>query len=139
MVISFLNGLEVIFLQTSIAIVSAQLNGCNYCHLTLLILFNINHLFTDIEVVTSIAIQHYSFICTQLNGFKYCFVKPIIHFRPTVKEFQVLLFNTNNSVQHCSFVCSQLNGSKYCYVSLTIQLNISHFFIYSQIIKQFYF
>ena len=45
----------------------------------------------------------------------------------TFKEFQVLLFNTNNSIQHYSFVYTQLNGFKYCYVSVTIQLNNSHF------------
>ena len=43
-------------LQTSTAIVSIQLNGCNYCYLTLIIQFNINHLFADCEVDTSIAI-----------------------------------------------------------------------------------
>ena len=31
----------------------------------------------------------------------------------TVKLFQVLLSNTNNSIQHYSFVCTQLNGFKY--------------------------
>ena len=31
----------------------------------------------------------------------------------TVKLFQILLFNTNNSSQHSSFVCTQLNGFKY--------------------------
>ena len=31
-----------------------------------------------------------------------------------------------------------INGSKYCYVSLTIQLNISHFFALSLNIKQLY-
>ena len=55
----------------------------------------------------------HSFICTPLNGSNYCYIIPIIQFRPTVKEFQVLLFNTNNSIQRYSFVCSQLNGSKY--------------------------
>ena len=34
--------------------VSAQLNDFTYCYLTLIILFNINHLFADIEVVTAI-------------------------------------------------------------------------------------
>ena len=34
---------------------------------------------------------------------------------------------------------SKLNGSKYCNVSLTIQLNISHLFIHSLMMKQFYF
>ena len=45
----------------------------------------------------------------------------IIKFRHTAKEFQILLFPTNNSIQHYSLICTQLNGSKYCYVSLTIQ------------------
>ena len=49
----------------------------------------------------------------------------------TVKEFQVFLLNTNNPIQHYSFVCTELNGSIYWYISLTIQLNISHFFTYS--------
>ena len=68
-----------------------------------------------------------SFIYKQLNGFKHRYVKLTIQSRDIVKEFQVLLINTNNSVQHYSFVSTQLNGSKYCYVSLTIQLKISHF------------
>ena len=34
-----------IFWHTSNAIVSTQLNGFKYCYLTLIILFNINHLF----------------------------------------------------------------------------------------------
>ena len=50
----------------------------------------------------------------------------MIQFRLTVKEFQVLLINTNDAIQHYSFVCTQLNDSNYCYVSLAIQLNISH-------------
>ena len=45
-----------------------------------------------------------------------------------IKEFQVLLINTNNSIQHYSFVSTQLNSFKVCYVSLTIQLNICHLF-----------
>ena len=56
MVISFLNGFELVCLHTNMAIVSTQLNGFNYCYLTLIILFNINHLFTDSDVATSIAI-----------------------------------------------------------------------------------
>ena len=55
-VISFLNDLEVICLDTRILIVSPLLNGFNYYYLSLIILFNINHLFTHSEVVTSIAI-----------------------------------------------------------------------------------
>ena len=34
---------------------------------------------------------------------------------------------------------NKLNCSKYCYVSLTIQLNNSHLFTHSSMIKQFYF
>ena len=49
------------------AIVSTQLNGLNYCYQALIILFNINHLFAHNEVVTNIAIAHYSFICAQFK------------------------------------------------------------------------
>ena len=56
MVISFLNEFELICLYTSIDIVSTQLNGFNYCYLTLIILFIINHLFADSEVITNIGI-----------------------------------------------------------------------------------
>ena len=45
-VILFFNELELICLHTSI-IVSTQLNAFNYCYLTLLIIFDINHLFAD--------------------------------------------------------------------------------------------
>ena len=45
----------------SIAIVSTQLNGFNYCYLTLILLLNINQLFADNEVVTSIAMYHKEF------------------------------------------------------------------------------
>ena len=55
-VISFLNEFGLVCLHPSIAIVSTQLNGFNYCYLTLIILFNTNYLFTDSKVVTSIAI-----------------------------------------------------------------------------------
>ena len=57
-VISFLNELELICLPINIAMISTQLNGFNYCYLTLIIIFNINHLFADSEVVLSIDIQH---------------------------------------------------------------------------------
>ena len=55
-VISFLNELEQICLHTSFAIVSTSVNGFNYCYLTLIILFNINHLFAQSEMVTRIAV-----------------------------------------------------------------------------------
>ena len=78
-VISPLYELELLCLHTGIAIVSVQVNSFNHCFLTLIILFNINHLFGHSEVLTSIAsphysIQHYSFVFIQLNGSKYCYV-----------------------------------------------------------------
>ena len=45
-----LNKPEIIF------IFCTQINGFNYCYLTLIILFDINHLFAESEVVTIIAI-----------------------------------------------------------------------------------
>ena len=65
-------------------------SGYKYCYLTLIIL-----------------LKHYSFICTKLNGSKYFYVISIIQLRHTLKEFQVLLLNTNNSIKHKSFVCTQ--------------------------------
>ena len=64
-----------------------------------------------------ITIQHYSFICAQSNGFKYCYVILIILLWHTVKWFQV--FYTN------SFICTQLNGSNYCYVIAIIQFRLT--------------
>ena len=55
-VIPFLNEFELVCLNTSIAIVSPQLNGFSYFYLTQIILFNINHLFAHSEVATSITI-----------------------------------------------------------------------------------
>ena len=43
---------------------------------------------------------------------------------------------SNNSIQRKS---TKFNGSKYCYASQTIQLNNSHLFTHSSMIKQFYF
>ena len=61
-----------------------QINGFKYCYKTLTILFNI-HLFAHSEVASSNA-NAKSFNCT-------------------VKWFQLLLFNTNNSIQHYSSIC----------------------------------
>ena len=80
-----------------------------------------------------------SFICTQLNDLKYRYVTLTTQLTHTVKEFQVLLINTNNSIQYHAVVSTQLNGSKNCYVSITIQLNLSYLFTHSLIVKQFYF
>ena len=59
-IILYLNEFELICLDTGIAVV-LQLDGFKYCYQTLIILFNINHLFARNEVVTSIAIYHWLF------------------------------------------------------------------------------
>ena len=94
--------------------------------LTQIVLFNINNLLALTLMVLDIANIN-SFICTQLYHFKHYHITQTIQFRHTVKEFQVLLINTNNSIQHYSFNSTQLNCSK----SLTIQLNISHLFTHT--------
>ena len=55
-VFSFLNELELICLHSCILIVSTQLNSLNYFYETLIIQFDINHLFEDNEEVTSFTI-----------------------------------------------------------------------------------
>ena len=65
-IILFLNELELICLHISFSVVCRQLNGFSNCYLTLITLFNINLLFADREVVTSIAIQDYSFLRKQM-------------------------------------------------------------------------
>ena len=73
---------QVFLLQTSIAIVSTLLNGINYCDQVQIILSNINPIFAQSEVVSSLdinsycSIQHYLFICAQLNGSKYSWFNP---------------------------------------------------------------
>ena len=67
--------------------------------------------------------QHHLFICTQSNGSKVCDVISIIHFRYPVKEFQVLLFNTNNPIPLYFLIGTLLKGFKYCCVLLTNQLH----------------
>ena len=52
-----------------------------------------------------------------------------------MKWFQVSLLKTNHSIQQYSFISAELNGCKYSYVSLSIQLNISHLFTHSWMIK----
>ena len=87
------------------------LNGFNYCHLTRIIIFNINLVYRQgndykffFYFILIILFQHYPF-----KGSNYYYVIPIIQFR---HKFQVLLFNTNYSIFHNSFVCTQLNSSK---------------------------
>ena len=55
LVITFLNEVQLICFHTCIVIVSTMLNGFNYCDQVLIILFNMNNLFADNEVVISIA------------------------------------------------------------------------------------
>ena len=84
-VILFLNGLVLICLYISIAIVCIQLNGFKYSYQTLIIEFKINNLPAHSEVVSSAAYTN-SFICSQ---------------------FQSILsisMNINCSIQHYSFV-----------------------------------
>ena len=54
--ISFLNELNLFCWDPRIGFLSTQLNGFNYFYLTLIIWFNIKHLFAHIKVITSIAI-----------------------------------------------------------------------------------
>ena len=51
---NFIFKSDLICLLTCIAIASTQLSGLDYCYLTLLILFNIYHLFADSEMDKSI-------------------------------------------------------------------------------------
>ena len=72
------------WVRNNVCTVSTQLNGFNYCYLTQL-LFNINHLFTHSELITSIAIKHlfYSTLFIHLH---------------IVKWFKVLKCKTNISI-----------------------------------------
>ena len=54
-----------------------------------IILFSINHLFA-LKWFQILPSNKNSFIGTELNGFKHCYVTLIIQFRHTVKKFQVL-------------------------------------------------
>ena len=85
---------------------------------------------TSIAINTNYSIQHNSFICTQSNGSKYCYVIPIFQFRHTVKGI------TNNLLIHQLFVYKQLNDQTVLF--LTIQFSISHFFAQNLSDKQFY-
>ena len=123
-VISFLNESHLSCLHTGTVIVFTQLNSFNYCYLSLIILFNIDHLFADSEVVTSIAIKHLKFYSTFLIR---------LH---AVKWFLVLLYIINNSIKRQPFVYSQLKDQPLRF--LTIQFSISYFFTLCLNVKQFY-
>ena len=60
---------------------------------------------------TNNSIQHYSFIYTQSNDFKYCYEIPIIQFK--------------------TYSFAQLNGFKYFYLTLTIQFSMNLLFAYN--------
>ena len=98
--ISFLNEFELICLPTCIAIVSTLLNGFNYGNLTFYSVLIICLQTVQVLLFNTNSIQHYLFILTHSNGSKYDYVIAIFQFRHTVKEFQVLLFNANNSTQY---------------------------------------
>ena len=65
---------------------------------------------------TNYSIQHYSFICAQLNGSKFCYV-----------------CITNNSIKHQSFVYTQLNDQTVLFQ--IIQFSLSHLFALSLDVK----
>ena len=69
-----------------------------------------------------------SFVCSQLNDFRYCYLKLTILL--ALKWFQVLLLNTNNLIQYSLIVWTPLNGFKYCNLS-----EIILFFQYSSLIR----
>ena len=81
---------------------------------------------------TNYWIEHHSFVCTQSNDSKYCYVSPTIQLNVThlftynkmikqfylkqfnsaevikVKWFEELLYITNNSIKHHSFIYTLL-------------------------------
>ena len=59
------NVLELICLHIGILIVSVKLNGFNYRYLTLIMPYNINHLFADCELVASIGLVCFGFMAHQ--------------------------------------------------------------------------
>ena len=59
---------------------------------------------------TNYSIEHYSFVCIQLNGGKYCYLSLTFQlnmsfFSPTVKWSNSSI--SNNSIWYKSFVCTQ--------------------------------
>ena len=59
--------------NNNMATVSSLLTGLDYCCVTLIILFNINHLLAHSVVVTSITIKYYYYISLtiQLNSYSF--------------------------------------------------------------------
>ena len=76
-VISLLNESELICLHAHIAFVSMQLNGFNYRYQILIILIIYLLTVKCLQVLlfnTNSSLQHYSFVCSQLNGSECCYV-----------------------------------------------------------------
>ena len=103
----------------------AHINGFMYTYIILIILFYINHLFTLIVVVSSIAHTN-SFICTQLNSFKnryyiYSYIILIIQFY--INHLFALIVVVSSIAHTNSFICTQLNSFKNRYSTLIILSN----------------
>ena len=58
--------------------------------------------------------------------------KPELICLHTVKWFQSLISNGNNSIYYESFVCTQVNGFNYCCLTLIILFNITHLFTHGE-------
>ena len=90
-VILCLNKLELIYSHINIAIVSIGLDDFIFCSLSLIILFSINHLFTDWSTykycyLTQIIVFNtiHSFAPSQMFS-SIVFLTPIIQFKLTIK------------------------------------------------------
>ena len=94
-------------------------------------LFNAKSFYTYIKYMTSKHFVNNIFI--RVWAFAFFF---LLH---TLIWFHLFLSKTNSSIYYLSFVCTQLNVFKYCYLTTTIQLNITHLFTHSWMVKQFYF
>ena len=144
---------ELICLHTSISIVSSQLNSFNSCCLTHIILFNINPLLVDSEVISNYSIREtwvQSQVASYQRLYKWHLITPCltlsnIRYVSRVKwsnpgkgivpspapqcnsywkgSLLVALDFTDYPIQDYSFICIQLNGSKYCYVIPKVQFS----------------
>ena len=81
-----------------------------------------------------------TFFCTQLNGFTHFYLIQIINWLlficlNTIKWFQILWFNTNNSIKHESFVFTHLDDQTVLFQTNNLTC---HFFALSLNVKQFY-
>ena len=126
------------------SLICTQWSGYEYYYLTLfidlhkvkllrLLLFNTIHWFAHSEVVTTIAIHHYSLSSTQWSGYEYYYLTLFIDLQ-IVKWLRVLLFNTlywfahsevvaSITSQHYSLSCTHWSGYEYYYLTLFIHLH----------------